>query len=136
MSVKKIQIVIWIVIIGCMIIGGFLGIHLIGKKTGEYPYELVFPIVIGSGGGFLIFLAISKLNKKRNVNVPDFDERSIKLIQKYLMFALYMLLFGLGIALLIAYGMGIQYVETGFLIICLFAIYMILGLGTLVVKRL
>lgn len=68
--------------------------------------------------------------------MPDFDERSIKLIQKYLMFALYMLLFGLGIALLIAYGMGIQYVETGFLIICLFAIYMILGLGTLVVKRL
>lgn len=48
-----------------MIIGGFLGIHLIGKKTGEYPYELVFPIVIGSGGGFLIFLAISKLNKKK-----------------------------------------------------------------------
>ncbi|MED3575954.1 hypothetical protein [Cytobacillus praedii] len=136
MTVKRLQIISWIVIIGCMLIGGLLAIYLIGKETGVYDYELLFPITLGTVGGFLIFLAISKLKKKRNGNVPDFDERSVSLIKKYLMISLYVILFGSGAALIIVYAMGIKYIETGILMIYLFSLYIILGLGTLVVKRL
>lgn len=136
MTVKRLQIISWIVIIGCMLIGGLLAIYLIGKETGVYDYELLFPITLGTVGGFLIFLAISKLKQKRNGNVPDFDERSVSLIKKYLMISLYVILFGSGAALIIVYAMGIKYIETGLLMIYLFSLYIILGLGTLVVKRL
>ena len=133
---KKLQTVMWILIIVGTCIGGFLGMYLIGNETGEYRYELVLPIVVGSVVAFLIFLVISKINKKRNGNVPDIDERSVKLIQKYFVIALYLILFGCAIALLIAYAMGVQYIETGLLMICLLGIFIVLGLGTLVVKRL
>jgi hypothetical protein len=136
MTVKRLQIISWIVIIGCMLIGGLLAIYLIGKETGVYDFELLFPITLGTVGGFLIFLAISKLKQKRNGNVPDFDERSVSLIKKYLMISLYFILFGSGAALIIVYAMGIKYIETGILMIYLFSLYIILGLGTLVVKRL
>lgn len=136
MTVKRLQIMAWIVIIGCMLIGGLLGIYLIGNETGDYDYNLLFPICLGTVGGFLIFLAISKLNQKRNGNVPDFDERSVLIIQKYLMISLYVILLGSGAALIIVYAMGIKYIETGLLMICLFGLYIILGLGTLVAKRL
>ncbi|WP_440211722.1 hypothetical protein [Cytobacillus praedii] len=119
-----------------MLIGGLLAIYLIGKETGVYDYELLFPITLGTVGGFLIFLAISKLKQKRNGNVPDFDERSVLLIKKYLMISLYVILFGSGAAVIIVYAMGIKYIETGILMIYLFSLYIILGLGTLVVKRL
>jgi hypothetical protein len=35
MNNRKLQITIWSVVIGCMIIGGFLGVYIIGKETGE-----------------------------------------------------------------------------------------------------
>jgi hypothetical protein len=136
MTVKRLQIIAWIVIIGCMLIGGLLGIFLIGNETGDYDYKLLFPICLGTVGGFLIFLAISKLNQKRNGKVPDFDERSVLLIQKYLMISLYVILLGSGAALIILYAMGIKYIETGLLMICLFGLYIILGLGTQLAKRL
>lgn len=136
MSPKKLQIIAWVVIIGCFLIGGVLGIYLIGKETGQFDFDLLLPICLGTFGGFLIFIVFSKLKQKRNGNVPDIDERSVSLIQKYFLIALYVILMASGAALLIAYSLGIQYIETGLLIICLFGLYTILGLGTLVVKRL
>ena len=136
MSPKKLQIIAWFVIIGCFIIGGFLGIYLIGKETGQFEYDLLLPVFLGTFGGFLIFMLFSKLKQKRNGNVPDFDERSVSIIQKYFLIALYVILLASAAALIIAYSMGIQYIETGLLIICLFGLYTILGLGTLVMKRL
>ena len=126
----------WIVIIGCFLLGGLLGIYLIGRDTGVYDYDLILPICVGTFGGFLIFLAISKLKQKRNGNVPDFDERSMIVIQKYFLIAFYVILVGSGAALVIVYAMGIKTIETGLLIVCLFGLYMILGLGSLIAKRL
>lgn len=136
MSPKKLQIIAWIVIIVCFLIGGLLGIYIIGKETGQFEYDLLYPVCLGTFGGFLIFMLFSKLKQKRNGNVPDFDERSVSLIQKYFLIALYVILMASGAALIVAYAMGIQYIETGLLIICLTGLYIVLGLGTLVVKRL
>ena len=136
MSPKKLQIIAWFVIIGCILIGGVLGIYLIGKDTGQFDYDLLLPVFLGTFGSFLIFMLFSKLKQKRNGNVPDFDERSASLMRKYFLIALYVILMASGAALIVAYAMGIQYIETGLLIVCLMGLYIVLGLGTLVVKRL
>ena len=64
MNNRKLQITIWFVVIGCMIIGGFLGVYLIGKETGEYNYEIAIAIIGGTVLGFIIYLLISMWNKK------------------------------------------------------------------------
>ena len=135
MTAKKLQIIAWIVIIGCFLLGGLLGIYVIGKDTGIYDYELILPICVGTFGGFFIYLALSKLKQKRNGNVPDFDERSMKVMQKYFLIAFYVILVGSGAALVIVYAMGIKTIETGLLIVCLMVLYILLGLGSLIAKR-
>ena len=135
MTAKRLQIIIWIVIIGCFLLGGLLGIYLSGKDTGVYDYDLILPICVGTFGGFAIFLALSKFKQKRNGNVPDFDERSMKVMQKYFLIAFYVILVGSGAALVIVYAMGIKTIETGLLIVCLMVLYILLGLGSLIAKR-
>ena len=135
MTAKKLQIIAWIVIIGCFLLGGLLGIYVIGKDTGVYDYDLILPICVGTFGGFVIFLALSKLKQKRNGNVPDFDERSMKVMQKYFLITFYVILVGSGAALVIVYAMGIKTIETGLLIVCLMVLYILLGLGSLIAKR-
>ena len=135
MTAKRLQIIAWIVIIGCFLLGGLLGIYVIGKDTGIYDYDLILPICVGTFGGFFIYLALSKLKQKRNGNVPEFDERSMKVMQKYFLIAFYVILVGSGAALVIVYAMGIKTIETGLLIVCLMVLYILLGLGSLIAKR-
>lgn len=136
MKNQKLQIIIWTVVIGCMIIGGFLGIYIIDKGTGEYIYDMAIPIIVGPVLGCVIYLLLSKWNKKRNRNVPDVDESSLILMQRYLMIVLYVVLIGSGAALLILYAMGVHFIETGMLIVCMMGLYMLIGFGALVTKRL
>jgi hypothetical protein len=133
---KIIFILIWAFIIGCLLIGGYLGIYIIGKETGEYNYDLAIPMAIGSILGIIFYLFFSKWNKKRNGNVPEFDERSLILMKRYLMIVLYVVLFGSGAALLILYSMGVYLIETGMLIVCLMVLYILIGLGAFVTKQL
>ena len=136
MTAKRLQIIAWIVIIGCFLLGGLLGIYVIGRDTGVYDFDLILPICVGTFGGFVIFLALSKLKQKRNGNVPEFDERSMKVMQKYFLIAFYVILVGSGAALVIVYAMGIKTIETGLLAVCLLGLYMVLGFGALIAKRL
>ena len=129
MTAKRLQIIAWIVIIGCVLLGGLLGIYVIGRDTGVYDYDLILPICVGTFGGFIMFLALSKLKQKRNGNVPEFDERSMKVMQKYFLIAFYVILVGSGAALVIVYAMGIKTIETGLLVVCLLGLYMVLGFG-------
>ncbi|MBD8025926.1 hypothetical protein H9636_04560 [Ureibacillus sp. Re31] len=118
-----------------MIIGGFLGIYIIGKETGNYPVELMLPIIIGVIGGLMVFLMISKWSQKRRGNVPEIDERTLKNLQKYFLGALYFILIGSGAALLIAYAMGVKTIETGLLILCLGGVFLMTIAGAFIVKR-
>lgn len=135
MKNNKLFMLVWIFIIACMMIGGFLGIYIIGRATGEYNYDLVIPIVVGTVIGFLITLLFTKLAKKKKGNVPDFDERNMMLMKRYLLIVLYFVLFGSGAALLILYAMGIHTIETGMLIVFLIGLYILIGVGALVTKR-
>ncbi|MGY3312509.1 peptidoglycan/LPS O-acetylase OafA/YrhL [Peribacillus simplex] len=136
MKNNNLVILVWAIIIGCTMIGGFLGVYIISKETGEYNYDLAIPIIGGTVLGFLIYLIFSKWSKKRNGNVPDFDERSVILMKRYLMIVLYVVLFGSGAVLIILYSMGVQLIETGMLILCLMGLYMLIGFGAFITKRL
>lgn len=136
MKNKRLQITIWFVIIGSMLLGGFLGMYIIGKETGEYNYEIISSILIGTVLSFIIYLLTSKWNKKRNGNVPEVDERSVLMMQRYFMVVLYVVLFGSGALLLILYSIGIYSIETGILIVYMTGLFILIGIGFLIVKRL
>ncbi|WP_017472030.1 hypothetical protein [Amphibacillus jilinensis] len=122
-----------IFIVGCILFGGFLGIYIIGEETGGY---MAIPMIVGTLLGVLITWLITKWSKRRNGNVPNFDERSIILMKRYLMIVLYVLLIGSGATLLILYSMGVYFIETGMLIVCLMTFYFIIGVGAFITKRL
>lgn len=136
MSKRNSQRTIWFVVIGFMIIGGFLGIYLMGKETGEYNSDIAIAIAGGTVLGFIIYLLLSLWNKKRNGNIPDVDERSILLMKHYLVSVLYVVLFGSGAVLLILYTIGVRFIETGMLIVYMMGLYMLIGLGAVITKRL
>ncbi|RPJ95229.1 hypothetical protein CW357_11490 [Rummeliibacillus sp. TYF005] len=128
--------IIGVVVVALMLIGGAIGIYIIGNTTNEYPWDLMIPAIVGAVGGMVIFLAISMWREKRNGNIPSYDERTIKNLQKYFMVVLYFTLTGSGLALIIAFAMGIKTIETGLLIFILTVLFSLVGLGSLVVKRL
>jgi hypothetical protein len=132
---KKMVMITWIVIFGSIIIGGLLGVYLIGRETGEFDFDLVLAILVGTLLGFFIYLLFSKWNKKRRGNIPEIDERSIKIIQRYFIVVLYVILIGSGACLLFLFATGVQYIETGMLIFCMAILYIVIGVGAVVVKR-
>lgn len=136
MNNKKIFILSWVFIIACILAGGFLGIYIIGKGTGDYNYDLALPMIGGTAIGILLSIILYKWGTKRKRNVPDFDERSILLMKRYFLIVLYVVLVGSGAVLLVLYAMGVHTIETGMLILCLVCLYMLIGIGAFVTKRL
>ncbi|WP_332634880.1 hypothetical protein [Halalkalibacter flavus] len=136
MKNRTLFILVMIFIVGCILFGGFLGIYIIGDETGGYNYDLAIPMIVGTLSGILLYVLFSKWSKRRNGNVPDFDERSIILMKRYLMIVLYVLLIGSGATLLILYSMGVYLIETGMLIVCLMTFYIIIGVGAFITKQL
>jgi uncharacterized membrane protein YfcA len=130
MKTKKLQIFVWVFIMLCMMIGGFLGIYIIG----EDPIEYVMPIIGGLALGSVITLILYKWNKKRNGNVPDVDERTLLLLKRYLMIVLYVVLLGSGAILLVLYSMGVHSIETGMLIVYMMVLYILIGVGAIITK--
>ncbi|RHW39052.1 hypothetical protein D1B31_13910 [Neobacillus notoginsengisoli] len=136
MDKKKLSIITWVVIIVTMMIGGFLGIYLIGKETGEYDFGLATPMLAGLAGAVILNIVLAKWKKKRNGKVPEVDERSLVLMKRYFNIVLYFVLFGSGAILIALYAMGITHIETGLIIVYMMALYLIIGIGALIVKRL
>ena len=132
---KNRQSIIWILIILGMLIGGVLATVLMGRETGEYAFDLIIPIVTGGIIAMVVNRLFATRKSKRNGNVPEIDERTIKNLQKYFMHVLYYILFGSGAALVIAYAMGIETIETGLLLVCLLGVFIISAAGAVVVKR-
>ena len=57
-------------------------------------------------------------------------------MKRYLMGVLYVVLLGSGAALLILYSMGVHFIETGMLIVCMMGLYLLIGLGAVITKQL
>ncbi|MBU3102164.1 MULTISPECIES: hypothetical protein [Clostridium] len=136
MKKQKLQIVVWAFIIGCILIG----VYISGKEADEYSYYSAIVLTVGTVLGIVIYSLLfnwnKNKNKNKNGNVPDVDERTVILIQRYFMIALYVVLFGSAAALLILYAMGVHSIETGMLMVYLTVLFMLIGVGTIVTKRL
>lgn len=129
---KTLEIVGLAFITACSMFGGFLGLYIYGIDPGDYAMAIIGGPVIG----IVVFLLISKWNKKRNGKVPSIDERTLILMQRYLMAVLYVVLLGSAAALLILYAMGIHSIEIGMLVIYMMGLFILIGLGAIVTKHL
>ena len=134
MKNKKLEILSFIFIIVCFIVGGFLGLSLLPKDTIK-PIHYI-SIIVGVALGPTIYLILSTLNKKKNRNIPSVDERTLIIIKRYLLIVLYIVLFGSGAILIVLYSMGIYYIEIAMLIVYLMVLYILIGLGFIVTKYL
>lgn len=132
MSRKMLSILIWVTIVLFMIVGGTWGMYL---AYGEFRLEVIVPIIVGTGIGVASTIFLSKRHKRKYGKVPEVDERTIKIMTKYIIVAFFVLLMILSIGLLGLYAAGVHTIETGWLIVGLMALYIILGLGAMVVKK-
>lgn len=130
MKKKRLLIVVWVFIMLCMMIGGFLGMYIAGKN----PIKFVMPIIGGQLLGIVITLIFYKWNKKRKGNIPDVDERTMLLLKRYLMIVLYVVLIGSGAILMVLYSIGVHSIETGMLIVYLMVLYILIGVGAIITK--
>ena len=120
------------------ILGGVLGLSLAGKEAGAPIFDFATSIAIcaiGPISGGIISYFFMKWNKKRNGNIPDIDERSLVIMKRYLLIVLYFVLFVSGALLLLLYGMGVYTIETGMLIVYMMILYILIGIGAIVVKQ-
>lgn len=132
MKNKTLEIVGLVFITACSMFGGFLGLYIYGVDTSEYAFAIIGGPILG----IFTYLLISKWNKKRNGKVPDIDERTLILMQRYLMVVLYVVLFGSAAALLILYAMGVHSIETVMLIVYMGGLFIVIGIGFLITKHL
>ena len=134
MRSRKQEMLFWIAIIGSMILGALLGGFFLGGGKSENG-TIVIGITIGALIAFGVYLLRSRQLKKRNGNIPNTDERSIVLMQRYLITVLYILLFGSQATFLILYYTGVLVIDTGVLLVSTLGIFIVIGIGALITRR-
>ena len=63
------------------------------------------------------------------------DERTTVMMKNYFSTVLYFVLFGTGAILLILFALGVETIEIGILIIYMMIIFMLIGIGTFIIKK-
>ncbi|WP_226683410.1 hypothetical protein [Sutcliffiella horikoshii] len=126
----------FVVILICMQIGGALGIYIIGREEGVFDYSLLLSMFQGTLGGLVIVLLFIFYRKKRKPKLPEFDERSMLLMKRYFLGALYVVFIG-SAAIVVTLGfLGVKTVEVGMLAVYLSILFIVVGMGALVTARL
>ncbi|MBD7945355.1 MULTISPECIES: hypothetical protein [Psychrobacillus] len=132
---KSYRILLYGIISGCIIVGAFLGVYIAGKEEGIFDWGLFLPMVVGSLGGFIGFFLFAWLRQKKNGKIPDMDERTAVMMKNYFSTVLYFVLFGSGVILLILFAIGVETIETGMLIVYMMILFMLIGIGAFITKR-
>jgi len=126
----------FVVILICMQIGGALGIYIIGREEGVFDYSLLLSMFQGTLGGLVLVLLIMFFRKKRKPKLPEFDERSLLLMKRYFLGALYFVFIGSAAIVLTLAFLGVETVEVGMLAVYLSILFIVVGMGALVTARL
>ncbi|MGD6777353.1 hypothetical protein ACQCU1_17035 [Sutcliffiella horikoshii] len=129
----------WLVfafILICMQVGGALGIYIIGREEGVFDYSLLLSMFQGTLGGLILVLLIMFFRKKRKPKLPEFDERSMLLMKRYFLGALYVVFIGSAAIVVILALLGVKTVEVGMLAVYLSILFIVVGMGALVTARL
>ncbi|MCM3620068.1 hypothetical protein M3936_21110 [Sutcliffiella horikoshii] len=126
----------FVVILICMQIGGALGIYIIGREEGVFDYSLLLPMFGGTVGGLALVLLFMFFRKKRKPKLPEFDERSMLLMKRYFLGALYFVFIGSAAIVVTLALLGVETVEVGMLAVYLSLLFIVIGMGALVTARL
>ncbi|ART74761.1 hypothetical protein B4U37_01205 [Sutcliffiella horikoshii] len=126
----------FVVILICMQIGGALGIYIIGREEGVFDYSLLLSMFQGTLGGLILVLLIMFFRKKRKPKLPEFDERSMLLMKRYFLGALYVVFIGSAAIVVTLALLGVETVEVGMLAVYLSILFIAVGMGALVTARL
>ncbi|CAH2716583.1 hypothetical protein BACCIP111895_03770 [Neobacillus rhizosphaerae] len=129
---KKWPLIVAITVVCSMSIGWYLGKLLVP----DLPVGTVTAGITGSVLGVGIVIGTAKFRESRKShNVPDVDERTWINIKNFYAFSLYISLFGSMLLVIVLFSLGVETIEIGALSIYLLALFMLLVIGTLVVKR-
>lgn len=129
---KKWPIIVAITLVCSMSVGFYLGSLIVP----DLPVGTAAAGIVGSIVSIGIVLGTIKFrDSRKSHNVPDVDERTWINIKNFYAFALYIVLFGSMLLVCILFALGIETIELGALSIYLFMLFMLLVIGTLVVKR-
>lgn len=126
----------FVFILICMQIGGALGIYIIGREERIFDYSLLLSMFQGTLGGLVIVLLFMFFRKKRKPKLPEFDERSMLLMKRYFLGALYVVFIGSAAIVLTLAFLGVKTVEVGMLAVYLSILFIVVGMGALVTARL
>jgi LPXTG-motif cell wall-anchored protein len=132
---KKLQLFSFLYLAIIFIVGGVVVSYFLSQR-GDLDFKTgVTSAVFGTLVGLIIAVITSLIYKKKNGNIPPIDERSLSIIKNYFLIVLYILLIGSGIALFTLFVVGVTTIETGALIVCLSAVYILVIIGAFVVKH-
>lgn len=122
----------------CLLIGTYLGLHLIGEIEGIFisPFEIISGILIGTCLGLAVVLLFYYFHKRKNGKGPQVDERTLVLLKRYFLIVLYVVMFGSSALLLLLYSLGIESIEVGMIIVYMLLLYLLITVGFFVTKRL
>ncbi|GFZ33426.1 hypothetical protein CSC2_39520 [Clostridium zeae] len=132
---KKAQLFIYLYLAIIFIAGGLVMSYFLSQRNALDFKTGATSTIFGTLVGLMIALATSLIYKKKNGNIPPVDERSLAIMKNYFLIVLYILLIGSGIALFALFVIGITSIETGTLIVCLGAIYLLVIIGAFAVKQ-
>ena len=119
-----------------IILGMSIGLYLGTLLVPDLPTGTIAAGLGGSIAGVAVFLGIVKLRQSRkNNNVPDVDERTWVNIKNFYAISLYFILIGSMFLVCILFAFGMRTIELSALSIYLLLIFMLLVVGTHVVKR-
>ncbi|MEH7352423.1 hypothetical protein V7150_02425 [Neobacillus drentensis] len=129
---KKWPIILAITVVCSMSIG----FYLVKLLVPDLPVGTVTAGISGSVLGVGIAIGTAKFRESRKShNVPDVDERTWINIKNFYAYSLYISLFGSMLLVCVLFALGVETIELGALSIYLLALFMLLVIGTLVVKR-
>jgi Ca2+/Na+ antiporter len=125
------------IITAITIIGGVsIGLYLGKLLVPDLPAGTIAACIGGAITGVSIVLGIEQLRKrKKSNNIPDIDERTWLNIKNFYAVSLYFVLIGSMLLLCILFALGMRTIGLGALSIYLLLIFMLITVGTHIVKR-
>lgn len=126
--------VFWGIVIGATI-GAMIMLAkmMFEKETGGFSIGTLMGVVIA-----MVFGAVSSYllsSRKNNKTIPEVDERTVFVMKNYFVWALYFVLIGSALVSVCLYLMDVQTIEIGMLFVYQALLFVLIGAGAFVAKR-
>ncbi|QVY61849.1 hypothetical protein [Cytobacillus gottheilii] len=129
---KNLQYLAWGFIVVCMGVGILIAKWMIP----DLSWSAVAASIGGTVAGVGLVAAVAKIREmKKRDHVPDVDERTWNNMKNFYAAALYFVLIGSMAVVIVLVGLGHETIELGAISLYLLFLFMILAIGSFLVKR-